>query len=401
MVAATHAHVDRALGVLAPTAPDLARLEHAQQLRLQRERQLADLVEEQRAAVGRPRTAPARSATAPVNAPRTWPNSSLSIRFSAMRAAVDDDERPVGARGGARGCARATSSLPVPVSPWMSTVASVGATRSSMRVDAGASRRSRRAARRSARARDSSIGTGSSPSSKRSSWRRARACAGRELGVADAHAVDERAVRAAEVDDADAVGARPRARSGGARRWDRSGASQVAAVPMRTTPGSSRRARPQSGPSITCRSIAAEATVGGRESRLVMTSSPAISSVLHHAGHPRVRQRARARATRAKRSSDVPLGRRLEEAPRDDGDEVAAELEVALQHREEGFESVWWAMTFVSVRASYDRGDLSERVQIPEDEARSDGHGRPSAALQRTRPYSRRTRRCGSPTYAQ
>ena len=45
------AHVDPAID-LAADAPDLAALERAQEPRLQVERQLADLVEEQRAAVG-------------------------------------------------------------------------------------------------------------------------------------------------------------------------------------------------------------------------------------------------------------------------------------------------------------------------------------------------------------
>ena len=51
MVAAIDAHVG-AQRLVAADAPELARLEHAQQLRLHVEGQLADLVEEQRAAVG-------------------------------------------------------------------------------------------------------------------------------------------------------------------------------------------------------------------------------------------------------------------------------------------------------------------------------------------------------------
>ena len=53
---------------------DLAVLEEAEQLRLDVEGEVADLVEEQRAAAGG-RTMPAKSETAPVNAPRRWPNS--------------------------------------------------------------------------------------------------------------------------------------------------------------------------------------------------------------------------------------------------------------------------------------------------------------------------------------
>ena len=59
----------------------LAVLERAQQLGLDRQRQLADLVEEQRAALAASNT-PAFDSTAPVNAPRTWPNSSLSKSVS-------------------------------------------------------------------------------------------------------------------------------------------------------------------------------------------------------------------------------------------------------------------------------------------------------------------------------
>ncbi len=39
---------------------------------------------------------PVRLSMAPVNAPRTWPNSSLSSRLSLECAAVDADERPAG-----------------------------------------------------------------------------------------------------------------------------------------------------------------------------------------------------------------------------------------------------------------------------------------------------------------
>ena len=110
-------------------AAHLALLEHAQELRLQIERQLADLVEEEGAAVGlfdRPRLA----LTAPVNAPRTWPNSSDPIRSRGSAPQSTTTNGP--SRRGERWCiASASSSLPVPVSPSSSTVASVGATRSS------------------------------------------------------------------------------------------------------------------------------------------------------------------------------------------------------------------------------------------------------------------------------
>ena len=99
---------------------------HAQQLRLQR-----------RAAARRPRRGTAcrrrrartrrrASRVAPVNAPRSWPKNSLPDSVGHDRRAVDDHELALAAGAGrARGSARATSSLPVPLSPVMSTGASV------------------------------------------------------------------------------------------------------------------------------------------------------------------------------------------------------------------------------------------------------------------------------------
>ena len=106
----------------AADAADLLALEHAQELRLHRERQLADLVEEDGAAV-RALERAGVALVAPVNAPRSWPNSSLSISVRRDRAAVEHDERALRARR--RSCsASATSSLPAPVSPVTSTVVS-------------------------------------------------------------------------------------------------------------------------------------------------------------------------------------------------------------------------------------------------------------------------------------
>ena len=58
--------------------PQFLLLQHAEQLDLHFERQFADFIEESRAAVGQ-FDQPAFGVDAPVNAPRTWPNSSLSI----------------------------------------------------------------------------------------------------------------------------------------------------------------------------------------------------------------------------------------------------------------------------------------------------------------------------------
>ena len=74
------------------------------------------------------RAGPAAPASAPVNAPLTWPNSSLSTRFG-LSAATWTGRNGRSLRAECRWTARATSSLPVPLSPVMSTQASVGATR--------------------------------------------------------------------------------------------------------------------------------------------------------------------------------------------------------------------------------------------------------------------------------
>ena len=70
---------------------------------------------------------PCRLATAPVNAPRTWPNSSASSSVSGIALQLMATNRWL-RRGLASWIARAASSLPVPVSPPMSTVLDVDAT---------------------------------------------------------------------------------------------------------------------------------------------------------------------------------------------------------------------------------------------------------------------------------
>ena len=80
-------------------APDLAVLEGAQELRLERERHLGDLVEEQRPAVGRLEQALPVSAVAPVKAPRAWPNSSDSSSSAGSAATFDRRRTAVLPRG--------------------------------------------------------------------------------------------------------------------------------------------------------------------------------------------------------------------------------------------------------------------------------------------------------------
>ena len=65
---------------------------------------------------------PVRLSIAPVNAPRTCPNSSLSSRFSASAPQLTRMNGPL-PRGLSRWIALAINSLPVPVSPSSSTEA--------------------------------------------------------------------------------------------------------------------------------------------------------------------------------------------------------------------------------------------------------------------------------------
>ena len=59
---------------------------------------------------------PLRAASAPVKAPFSWPNSSLSISSSGIAAQFTSTNGP-SARRLCAWIARATSSLPVPFSP--------------------------------------------------------------------------------------------------------------------------------------------------------------------------------------------------------------------------------------------------------------------------------------------
>ena len=71
---------------------------------------------------------PTLRAAAPVNAPFSWPKSSFSSSASGMAAQLIATNGPL-ARGESWCSARESSSLPVPLSPSSSTVASVGAAR--------------------------------------------------------------------------------------------------------------------------------------------------------------------------------------------------------------------------------------------------------------------------------
>ena len=84
--------------LVAADAHELALLEDAEQLHLGGEIGLADLVQEQRAPVGRSRTSRALRACAPVNEPFSWPNSSDLDQVRRDRGAVDPEEREIAAR---------------------------------------------------------------------------------------------------------------------------------------------------------------------------------------------------------------------------------------------------------------------------------------------------------------
>src|SRR5215470_5246754 len=101
-------------------------LENPEQLRLKFQRYIAYLVQKKGAFIGK-FEASGFCATAPVNAPFSWPNSSLS-RSPRGIAAQFSFTNAFWLRLLSLWIARATSSLPVPVSPCISTLESVGAT---------------------------------------------------------------------------------------------------------------------------------------------------------------------------------------------------------------------------------------------------------------------------------
>ena len=113
-----------------PTGPHGALLEHAQELGLQAERHVADLVEEERAAVRAAGRARASAVFASVKAPLRVAEELALEEALGHRGAVDGDEGALARRRLRSWIARATSSLPVPLSPVTSTVASDRATRS-------------------------------------------------------------------------------------------------------------------------------------------------------------------------------------------------------------------------------------------------------------------------------
>ena len=123
-----HPHV-QGLHLVGAQRLHLLLLQHPQQLGLQR--QIADLVEEQRAAVGQLELAGPR-AVGPGEAPGAVPNSSASTSDSGMAATFTATKGPL-ERSDRLWMPWASSSLPVPVSPRSSTVASSWAARRAWR----------------------------------------------------------------------------------------------------------------------------------------------------------------------------------------------------------------------------------------------------------------------------
>ena len=113
---------------LPPTRAQLALLQHPQELHLHRQRHVADLVEEERAAVRLLETPQARLLRAGERAALVA--EELDFRAPPPRSAAQFTRmKGRSARRLRRWTSRATSSLPVPLSPRIITVESVGATR--------------------------------------------------------------------------------------------------------------------------------------------------------------------------------------------------------------------------------------------------------------------------------
>ena len=170
-----HAHVDRDAAPAAD-ALDLALLEDAQELGLERRAACRRSRRGRASRPAPPRSGPARAST-PVATPRSMPKSSDSSRVSGSAAQLIATNG-FSARSLRAWIMRATSSLPVPLSPVTSTEICEGATRdtrSSTRRAAGESPTKRRpAAARpvSSRSRRFSSSRRSRSRVRRSRWRR-------------------------------------------------------------------------------------------------------------------------------------------------------------------------------------------------------------------------------------
>ena len=187
--------------------------------------------------------APARSLMAPVKAPLTCPNSSLSIRLGDTAEQSNTTKGPP-LRWLSSCRPSATSSLPVPVSPSTSRVVSVGATRSRMaNTRRMAALRAEQPAEPIAR-RDGHLDhVGQhAQAQRRGAGLDARVGAGK--GVADGQPVEQGAVGAAGVDHPDAFALHPHGEVVPAHRGIAQGADRN---PARCPPAPRARAARRAG----------------------------------------------------------------------------------------------------------------------------------------------------------
>ena len=137
MVAA-RTRTSTSIGLLLPSFVNSRVLQHVQQLGLQRRLHLADFVEEDRAGVRLLELADARRRRAGERALLVAEQLALE-QLGRQRRAIDLDERLGPCAVERWWMARATSSLPTPLSPRISTVTSLSATRSTIERDRAAS----------------------------------------------------------------------------------------------------------------------------------------------------------------------------------------------------------------------------------------------------------------------
>ena len=173
-----------------------------------------------------PRRRPARVVSAPVKAPFSWPNSSLSRRLAGMRAAVDDEERAGRARSLGGGWPRPPGSCRCRSRPRAARSTSRGGGALQQREDARASPPSCPPASRSAVARDSGSRLASSPKLEAQPDAPER----EQAAVAERASVTRRRRRRCRCGCRGRVTQRPSrprgSRSGSATRWARRGGSR-------------------------------------------------------------------------------------------------------------------------------------------------------------------------------
>ena len=98
-----------------PNRHNLLVLDRAQQLGLRRQRHVPNLIQKERSSIGKLKQ-PGLVPSAPVNAPRTWPNSSLSNSVSTTAEQFSTTNLPAARLADA---ARSPQVFPAPVGPWI------------------------------------------------------------------------------------------------------------------------------------------------------------------------------------------------------------------------------------------------------------------------------------------